>query len=139
MSSSSQSRVIGSGLWLTSIHFSQATDANNRAETLLGSYRLCPTNRASEGRPGSLARFRWNPAFPKLVRRHVGCHCQLPEETLTITSSRFGSYEMMMRGFRSVSVDSKWKVSEGTAVFLSGGLGSNLFWIGSFPFDAVKK
>lgn len=44
-----------------------------------------------------------------------------------------------MRSFRAVSPDSKWKVSEGTAVFLSGGLGSNLFWIGSFPFDAVKK
>lgn len=44
-----------------------------------------------------------------------------------------------MRGFRSVSPDSPWKVSNGTATFLSGGLGANFFWIGSFPFDAVKK
>lgn len=44
-----------------------------------------------------------------------------------------------MRQFRAVPADSKWKVSEGTATFLAGGMGSNFFWLGSFPFDAVKK
>ncbi|KAI5478901.1 mitochondrial carrier protein [Pseudohyphozyma bogoriensis] len=51
----------------------------------------------------------------------------------------FGSYEVMMRGFRAVPEGSRWKVSDGTATFLAGGMGSNFFWIGSFPFDAVKN
>jgi hypothetical protein len=52
---------------------------------------------------------------------------------------RFGSYEVMMRSFRAVPESSPYKVSAGTATFLAGGMSSNLFWIGSFPFDAVKK
>jgi hypothetical protein len=52
---------------------------------------------------------------------------------------RFGSYEIMMRAFRAVPDESKWKVSSSTATFLAGGMSSNVFWIGSFPFDAVKK
>lgn len=44
-----------------------------------------------------------------------------------------------MRAFRSVEEGSKWKVSEPTANFLSGGLASNAFWLTAFPFDAVKK
>ena len=66
-----------------------------------------------------------------------------------------------MRSFRAVPEDSKWKVSKGTATFLSGefplvfggcpaesaadfigaagGMASNFFWIGSFPFDSIKK
>ena len=44
-----------------------------------------------------------------------------------------------MRGFKSVPLDSKWRVSDGTAVFLAGGLGSSAFWCFAFPFDAVKK
>ncbi|KAM0748561.1 mitochondrial carrier [Meredithblackwellia eburnea MCA 4105] len=51
----------------------------------------------------------------------------------------FGSYEVLMRGFRSVPEGSRWKVSEGQANFLAGGIGSNAFWLGSFPFDAVKN
>lgn len=51
----------------------------------------------------------------------------------------FLSYELMMRGFRTAPEGSPWKVSKGTATFLSGGMASNFFWIGSFPFDAVKN
>lgn len=45
----------------------------------------------------------------------------------------------MMRRFRAVPEESRWKVSNGTATFLSGGMASNAFWIGSFPFDTIKK
>ncbi|KAL8279685.1 hypothetical protein RQP46_007998 [Phenoliferia psychrophenolica] len=51
----------------------------------------------------------------------------------------FGSYEVIIRGFKSVPEESKWRVSDGMAVFLAGGLGSTAFWCFSFPFDAVKK
>ncbi|SCV71659.1 BQ2448_3247 [Microbotryum intermedium] len=51
----------------------------------------------------------------------------------------FCSYEVLMRKFRAVPVDSPYRVSEGTANFLAGGLSSNVFWIGAFPFDAVKN
>ncbi|ORY89145.1 mitochondrial carrier domain-containing protein [Leucosporidium creatinivorum] len=51
----------------------------------------------------------------------------------------FCSYEIMMRRFRAVPEESKWKVSSGTATFLSGGMASNAFWIGSFPFDTIKN
>lgn len=44
-----------------------------------------------------------------------------------------------MRSFRAVPEDSPWKVSPSAATFLAGGMSSNVFWIGSFPFDAVKK
>lgn len=52
---------------------------------------------------------------------------------------RFGSYEVLMRGFRAVPEESPWKVSPGTATFLAGGMAANVFWLGSFPFDTVKK
>lgn len=45
----------------------------------------------------------------------------------------------MLRGFRAVPEDSRFKVSAPTATFLAGGLSSNVFWMISFPFDAVKK
>lgn len=45
----------------------------------------------------------------------------------------------MMRGFKGVSEDSPWKVSNSTATFISGGVSANVFWVASFPFDAVKK
>lgn len=45
----------------------------------------------------------------------------------------------MLRGFRSVPEESKYKVSNATATFIAGGLSSNIFWMFSFPFDAVKK
>lgn len=45
----------------------------------------------------------------------------------------------MLRGFRAVPEDSKYKVSNATATFIAGGLSSNVFWMFSFPFDAVKK
>lgn len=40
-------------------------------------------------------------------------------------SISFLSYELIQRGFRSVSDDSRWKVSKGTATFLAGGMASN--------------
>lgn len=44
-----------------------------------------------------------------------------------------------MRSFRAVPEGSPWKVSTGTANFISGGLASNVFWALSFPADAIKK
>ncbi|KAK4047197.1 hypothetical protein OIO90_006260 [Microbotryomycetes sp. JL221] len=61
----------------------------------------------------------------------------------TLFRSWFGayflSYEIMQRQFRAVSEDSPWKVSNSTATFLCGGMASNFYWIGAFPFDAVKN
>ena len=51
----------------------------------------------------------------------------------------FGSYEMMNRAFKAVPEESRWKVSPATATFIAGGMSSNVFWVASFPFDAVKK
>ncbi|BGO91367.1 hypothetical protein NBRC10512_007107 [Rhodotorula toruloides] len=47
----------------------------------------------------------------------------------------FFSYEVILRAFRKHVPDMK----PGTANFLAGGLASNTFWMGSFPFDAVKN
>ncbi|GAA6057257.1 hypothetical protein JCM3770_003826 [Rhodotorula araucariae] len=47
----------------------------------------------------------------------------------------FLSYEVILRGFRKYTPD----LNQGTANFLAGGLASNTFWIGSFPFDSVKN
>ncbi|SCZ89002.1 BZ3500_MvSof-1268-A1-R1_Chr1-1g00886 [Microbotryum saponariae] len=57
----------------------------------------------------------------------------------TLLFRSFCSYEILMRKFRDVPIDSPYRVSEGTANFLAGGLSSNVFWIGAFPFDAVKN
>ncbi|KAK4050888.1 hypothetical protein OIV83_003310 [Microbotryomycetes sp. JL201] len=61
----------------------------------------------------------------------------------TLFRSWFGayflSYEIMQRQFRAVDPDSPWKVSDSTSTFLCGGMASNFYWIGAFPFDAVKN
>ncbi|KAM0790900.1 hypothetical protein ACM66B_004738 [Microbotryomycetes sp. NB124-2] len=61
----------------------------------------------------------------------------------TLFRSWFGayflSYEIMQRQFRAVDEDSPWKVSNSTATFLCGGMASNFYWIGAFPFDSVKN
>lgn len=51
----------------------------------------------------------------------------------------FLSYELQMRAFHAVPEDSPWKISESLATFISGGIGSNIFWASSYPLDAVKK
>lgn len=51
----------------------------------------------------------------------------------------YGSYEMMLRGFRSVPDESRWKISDEAATFIAGGMSSNIFWFVIYPIDAVKK
>lgn len=45
----------------------------------------------------------------------------------------------MLRSFRAVPKSSRWKVSDGTATFIAGGMSSTIFWPFSFPFDGVRK
>ncbi|KZT61312.1 mitochondrial carrier [Calocera cornea HHB12733] len=48
-------------------------------------------------------------------------------------AAMFCSYEALLRGFR------KFDMSEGTASFLSGGLGSFSYWAFAIPFDNIKN
>jgi len=55
----------------------------------------------------------------------------------------FGSYDIMMRYWRQpvLKKDGSMgpRLNEATANFVSGGMGSNLFWIFAYPFDIVKN
>ncbi|GAA5924120.1 hypothetical protein JCM1841_004579 [Sporobolomyces salmonicolor] len=47
----------------------------------------------------------------------------------------FFSYEVIQRGLHRKYPQMK----EGTINFIAGGMASNTFWLGSFPFDAIKN
>lgn len=54
----------------------------------------------------------------------------------------FGSYNVLItqiNGFAQRNPTSHFALSPSAANFLAGGLASEVFWLGSFPFDAVKK
>ncbi|KAK9900428.1 mitochondrial carrier [Cystobasidium minutum MCA 4210] len=55
----------------------------------------------------------------------------------------FGAYDIQMRWFRQTVTHKDGsrgpRLAEGTANFIAGGMGSNLFWIFAYPFDNVKN
>ena len=51
----------------------------------------------------------------------------------------FLSYEVQMRAFHAVRAESRYKISESLATFISGGIASNVFWSSSYPLDVIKK
>ena len=122
-------------------HRSETTNADRcGSKALLGPNRLCDADRARSRRPRPLARFRRDAPFPVLdrgaVRPLLFAWTHFAD---CFTSASYGTYEVVLRGCKSIPVESRWRPSDGTAVFLAGGLGSSMFWCFSFPFDSVKK
>ncbi|GAA6061200.1 hypothetical protein JCM10212_001521 [Sporobolomyces blumeae] len=97
------------------------------------------------------ARLQMQTLGPKLYTGPIDCAKQLMRErgvlrgpyiglvgTLAFRSwmgVMFGSYEIIQRSLKKNFPD----LSPGTVNFLSGGMGSNFFWVAAFPFDAIKN